>query len=136
MRLISLTACVISTVSFGAFASADSSEIVKPTLVLKQIVEGMPNENKKEVGVFAASFKPGDKTPTHTHNFPVTVYVLEGAFTLALKGKDPITVKAGEAMVEPANVEMTGFNPSTEDITKVVIYYVNTPGSPFLNPMH
>jgi quercetin dioxygenase-like cupin family protein len=37
----------------------------------------------------------------HTHRFPVTVYVLEGAFTLELKDRPPIIVKAGEAIVEP-----------------------------------
>jgi quercetin dioxygenase-like cupin family protein len=39
----------------------------------------------------------------------VTVYVLEGAFTLDLEGQAPLTVKAGEAMVEPPNVNMTGY---------------------------
>jgi len=43
------------------------------------------------------------------YRFPVTVNVLEGAFTLELDGRPPITVKAGEAMVEPPNVAMTGY---------------------------
>jgi len=88
------------------------------------------------VRVLTASFKPGDKTVTHTHRFPVTVYVLEGSFTLNLKGQAPITVKAGEAMVEPPNVEMTGYNPSATEPTKVVIFYVSTPNTPFLDMSH
>ena len=75
--------------------------------------------------VLTATFKPGDKTVYHTHRFPVTVYVLEGAFTLDLKGRPPVTVKAGEAMVEPPNVAMTGYNPSATEMTKVVIFYVS-----------
>jgi quercetin dioxygenase-like cupin family protein len=110
--------------------------IAKPNLVLQQVVEGMPKDEKQSVRVMTASFKPGDKTVHHTHRFPVTVYVLEGAFTLELEGKPPLTVKAGEAMVEPPNVAMTGYNPSATEPTKVVIFYVSTADTPFLDPLH
>lgn len=125
-----------SVLAIAAPALADGSGPVKPNLILNQVVEGLPTGTKSEVRVLTAMFKPGDKTPHHTHDFPVTVYVLEGAFTLELKGQSPITVKAGEAYVEPPNVEMTGFNRSTTDVTKVVIFYLSTPGKPFLNPLH
>jgi quercetin dioxygenase-like cupin family protein len=72
----------------------------------------------------------------HSHRFPVTVYVLEGTFTLELEGHEPIVVKAGEALVEPPNVLMTGYNRSTSEPTRVVIFYVSDPGSPFLDPHH
>jgi hypothetical protein len=45
-------------------------------------------------------------------------------------------VKAGEALVEPPLVEMTGYNRSTTEPTKVVIFYVSTPDTPFLDLMH
>jgi quercetin dioxygenase-like cupin family protein len=38
----------------------------------------MPKGERQEVRVFAVTVKPGDKTPFHSHRFPVTVYVLEG----------------------------------------------------------
>ena len=66
-------------------------------MVLQQVVEGLPTDDKQTVRVMTAIFKPGDKTVYHTHRFPVTVYVLEGAFTLELDGRPPLTVKAGEA---------------------------------------
>ena len=93
---------------------AQEGGLAKPDLVLQQIVEGLPSDAKQAVRVLTATFKPGDKTVYHSHRFPVTVYVLEGAFTLDLEGRPPITVHAGEAMVEPPNVAMTGHNPSTE----------------------
>lgn len=108
----------------------------KPNLVLQQIVEGLPKDDRQEVRVLTATVNPGGKTPPHTHRFPVTVYVLEGAFTLELKGRAPITVKAGEAMTEPPHTEMTGYNPSKTDPTKVVIFYVSTPNTPFLDLLH
>jgi quercetin dioxygenase-like cupin family protein len=117
-------------------APAQESGLAKPNLVLRQIIEGMPKVDKQEVRVLTASFKPGDKTVFHTHSFPVTVYILEGAFTLELEGRAPITVKAGEAMVEPPNVKMTGYNRSATEPLKVVIFYVSGPDTPFLDMAH
>ena len=117
-------------------ALAQEQGVVKPELLLSKILQGMPKGDRQEVRVLTASFKPGDKTLFHTHRFPVTVYVLEGAFTLDLKDRPPLTVRAGEAMVEPPNVAMTGYNPSATEPTKVVIFYVSTPDTPFLDPLH
>ena len=72
-------------------------------------------------------------TPFHTHRFPVTVYVLEGTFTLEMEGRAPVVVTAGQAMVEPPQVKMTGYNRSSSDLTRVVIFYVSEPGTPFLD---
>src|SRR5512141_465296 len=113
---------------------AAGPNIAKPNLVLQQVVEGLPRDEKQTVRVMTATFKPGDKTVYHTHRFPVTVYVLEGAFTLELDGRAPITVKAGEALVEPPNVAMIGYNRSSET-TKVVIFYVSANDTPFLDLM-
>ena len=50
--------------------------------------------------------QPGQKTPFHTHRFPLTLYVLEGGFTLELEGQPGVILHAGESMVEPPNVKM------------------------------
>jgi quercetin dioxygenase-like cupin family protein len=115
---------------------AAAPNIAKPNLVLQQVVEGLPRDEKQTVRVMTATFKPGDKTVYHTHRFPVTVYVLEGAFTLELDGHAPITVKAGEALVEPPKVAMTGYNRSATEPTKVVIFYVSANDTPFLDLLH
>src|SRR5437016_5292799 len=94
---------VLAGALFGGEAAAQHAGFAKPDMALQQMVEGLPRDEKQFVRVLTATFKPGEKTVTHTHRFPVTVYVLEGAFTLELKGKGPIVVKAGEALVEPPN---------------------------------
>jgi quercetin dioxygenase-like cupin family protein len=63
----------------------------------------------------------------------VTGYALEGAFTLEVEGREPVTVRAGEAMVEPPHVKMTGYNRSTTEPIKLVIFYVSEPDTPFLD---
>lgn len=134
MRFSTLFACIFSVTALANAALADGG-LAKPNLVLKQVVEGLPRDAKSEVRVLTAVFKPGDKTVTHAHDYPVTVYVVEGVFTLELKGEPPKTIKAGEAMVEPPNTEMTGYNRSATEETKVVIFYVSVPDGPFLKPL-
>ena len=116
-------------------AVAQENSTARPNIIHRELVAGMPRGDRQEVHVITASFKPGDKTVFHTHRFPVTVYVLEGAFTLELEGRAPVTVKAGEAFVEPPNVKMTGHNRSTEPL-KVVVFYFSDPGTPFLDLVH
>jgi quercetin dioxygenase-like cupin family protein len=95
----------------------------------------MPRGERQEVRVLTATIKSGDKTPFHTHRFPVTVYMLEGAFTLEMEGRPPVTIKAGQAMVEPPNVKMTGHNRSATDPIRLVIFYVSDPDTPFFDPV-
>ncbi len=117
----------------GILPAMAQDGLARPNPVFKQVVEGMPRGAEQEVRVMTASFKPGDKTVFHTHRSPVTVYILEGAFTLELDGKPPVVVKAGEAFVEPPNVRMTGHNRSATEPLKLVIFYVSDPETPFLD---
>ena len=115
---------------------AQDRGVAKPDLLVREIVQGMPKGERQEVRVLTATLKPGDKTPFHTHRFPVTAYILEGAFTLEMEGREPITVKAGQAMVEPPHVKMTGYNRSSTEPLRVLIFYVSDPDTPFLDPAH
>ena len=124
--------------AFGpsAQAQAQAPGQAAPKLVLKESVQQMPRSETQEVRVLTASFKPGDKTVFHTHRSPVTVYVLEGQFTLDLEGRAPVVISAGQAYVEPPGVKMTGYNQSATEPLRVVIFYVSEPGTPFLDPAH
>jgi quercetin dioxygenase-like cupin family protein len=126
---------VFLALAIGLPAIAQDRGVAKPDLLLREIVQGMPKGEKQEVRVLTATVKPGDKTPFHTHRFPVTVYVLEGAFTLEMEGRAPVTIKAGQSMVEPPNVKMTGYNRSSTEPLRVVVFYVSDPDTPFLDPV-
>src|SRR5213594_3198485 len=117
-------------------AMAQEQGVIKPQLLLSEIINGMPKGDTQEVRVLTASFKPGDKTVFHTHRFPVTVYILEGAFTLEMEGSQPDTIKAGQPIVMPAHVRMTGYNRSNTEPLRVVIFYVSDPDTPFLDQIH
>jgi quercetin dioxygenase-like cupin family protein len=121
---------------FVALITGSPSMAQPPPPLLREIVQGMPRAERQEVRVITATLKPGEKTPFHSHRFPVTVYVLEGTFTLEIEGRAPITVGAGQAMVEPPQVKMTGYNRSSTEAMRVVIFYVSDPDTPFLDPAH
>lgn len=125
----------LALVAMAAPSMAQELGTTKPQLVLKEIVQGMPKGEKQEVRILTASFKPGDKTPFHTHRSPVAVYVLDGAFTLEIEGRKPITVEAGMALLEPPHVKLTGYNRSSTEPLRVVIFYVSDPGTPFFDPV-
>jgi quercetin dioxygenase-like cupin family protein len=126
----------MAAVSLAGAAAAQEPAMARPDLVLREVVAGMPKGDRQEVRVFTATIEPGQKTPFHTHRSPVTVYILEGAFTLELEGQPARIVKAGESMVEPPHVKMTGYNRSATETLKLVIFYVSDPDTPFLDPAH
>ena len=123
------------TIVASALASGDAAGQARPEPAPRETVTGMPRGERQEVRLLTATIKPGDKTLFHIHRFPVTVYMLEGAFTLEMEGRPPVTIKAGEAMVEPPNVKMTGYNRSATDTIRLVIFYVSDPETPFFDPV-
>lgn len=135
MKRVHLLLAFAALACGAAPGMAQEAGPVKPNLVLREIINDMPRGDQQEVRVLTATVKPGDTTPFHTHRSPVTVYVLEGAFTLEIQGREPVVVRAGEAMVEPANVPMTGYNRSSTDPLRVVLFYVSDPDTPFLDPV-
>ena len=127
---------VLFAVLFSLLATAQERGVIKPQLLLSEVVQGMPKGENQEVRVLSASFQPGEKTMFHTHRFPVTVYVMEGTFTLEMDGREPVAVKSGQAMVMPPNVKMTGHNRSGSEPLRLVVFSVSDPGTPFLDPVH
>ena len=121
----------ISGLTVGWTASARERGAAKLTPLWRQVVGDMPGGGEQEVRVLHARLGPGDVTPRHSHRFPVTLYMLEGAFTLELDGREPVTVRAGESFVEPPHVAMTGRNPSEDASAAMVLFYVSTPDAPF-----
>jgi quercetin dioxygenase-like cupin family protein len=135
MRTSISVSVTLALLLMGSPSPAQEAGLARATLVLQEVLTGMPRGERQEVRVFTASFKPGDRTVFHTHRFPVTVYILEGAFTLEVEGQAPVIVKAGQAFVEPPHVKMTGYNRSGTEPLRLVIFYMSDPDSPFLDPI-
>lgn len=130
---IAILSLAVARLGIAQVPASAPKNVVRPNELLKQVVTGMPRDSAQEIRVITAIFHPGDRTVFHTHPRPVTVYVLEGTFTLEMEGRKPAIVHAGEAFVEPPNVRMTGHNHSAIEKTRVVVFYVSEPGAPFLD---
>ena len=124
---------MIAGLNVGVTRSAMDSGMAKLTPLHREIVSGMPRGESQEIRVLFATLLPGDVTPYHSHRFPVTVYVIEGEFTLRLDGRAPVQIKQGEAFVEPANVNMTGSNEGKAPLM-TALFYVCDPDVPFADP--
>ncbi|WP_167434258.1 cupin domain-containing protein [Mesorhizobium helmanticense] len=124
----------ISGLTVGVTTSARETGAAKLKVLHREATAAMPKAPDQEIRVLLATLDPGDCTPYHSHRFPVTVYMLEGAFTLELDGREAITVKAGEIFVEPPLVKMTGRNLDAGQTARMVLFYVSDPNVPFADP--
>ena len=98
-------------------------------LIDKEVLAGLPDQ---EANVMLAEMPPGWIGGKHYHPGHVFVYVLEGAMTLELEGKDPVTIKAGEIYHELPNQVMLAKNPSATEGLKLMVFQVGTHGKPMM----
>lgn len=121
---------MIAGLAVGVTMSARDAGMAKLTPLHRERVSSMPNAPEQEIRVLFATLLPGDETPRHFHRFPVTVFMLEGKFTLELEGRTPVEIAAGEVFVEPAGVTMTGYNRGDAP-ARMALFYVCEPDTPF-----
>ena len=126
---------MIAGLTVGMTRSAQELGMAKLTPIHREVVGGMPMQPEQEVRVLFSTLLPGDVTPYHSHRYPVTVYMLDGTFTLELDGREPVAIEAGEVFVEPAGINMTGFNKSNVP-ARMALFYVCAPDAPFADPVN
>jgi quercetin dioxygenase-like cupin family protein len=68
----------------------------------------------------------------HYHSGPVTVYVLEGAFTIDEDGKPRRTFRAGVTYEEPVGTPMQARNLSAGEPTQILVVQATKPGEPMM----
>jgi quercetin dioxygenase-like cupin family protein len=119
------------SVSLVGIASGQQARPDPP--VLTELSSEFPKDDQLEARVLTATLQPGSTSPWHTHSAPVVVYVIEGTITLEFDGREPISKKAGEALLEPINVKLRAAN-NGQTPTRVVIFQVSPPKAPFLTP--
>lgn len=126
-------ATMTAALTVGVTRSAQDSGMAKLTPLHREVMHGMPTAQDQEIRVLFATLLPGDVTPYHSHRHPVTVYMLEGTFTLELDGRDPVNIEAGQVFVEPSDVNMTGSNKGDVP-ARMALFYVCEPNEPFADP--
>ena len=80
-------------------------------------------------------YAPGQSSPPHRHNAHVLVYVLEGALVMGVKGKEPVTVSAGQTFYEsPTDVHEVSRNASDSAPAKFLVILIHDPGASTMLP--
>ena len=69
-------------------------------------------------------FAPGAGFPKHSHPGEEIAYVLEGSLEYQLKGKPPITLKAGDAVFIPAGTIHAARNVGSGNAKELATYIV------------
>lgn len=123
-----------AALTVGVTRSAQDTGMAKLAPLHREVVRGMPVAQDQEIRVISAVLHAGDVTPRHSHRHPVTVYMLEGTFTLELEDRQPVDIGTGQVFVEPSGITMTGRNKG--DVTaRMVLFYACDPGAPFADPV-
>jgi quercetin dioxygenase-like cupin family protein len=134
--------CVCALVVVGAMVGsilgvqglyADEKEY-KSTAKITKLIEGksLSGLEGQEANVFVAEMPAGWVGGKHYHPGHVFVYVLEGAMTLNLDGKDPVTIQAGEIYHETPGQKMLAENVSASEDLKLIVFQVGTAGKPVM----
>jgi quercetin dioxygenase-like cupin family protein len=89
----------------------------------------------KVADMVTVEYGPGQSSPPHRHNAHVLVYVLEGALQMGVKGKEPVTISAGQTFYEsPADVHEVSRNASTTQPAKFLAILIHDPGAATMLP--
>ena len=79
-------------------------------------------------------FEPGAVSIKHSHPGEEVAYVLEGTLEYTLEGKQPITLKAGEALFIPSGVAHVAKNVGGTKASELATYIVKT-GKTLVEPV-
>ena len=101
-------------------AAGDSTSLLKTEL---QGVDGM------EVNIVDYDVGPDWVTDRHIHPGHVFVRVTEGTLEVAVEGKEPQTIAAGEVLYEQPNQPMVGRSVSAEGV-KFTVFQIGPTGEP------
>jgi quercetin dioxygenase-like cupin family protein len=125
-----ITAALILSLSLaGGTLRAQEPTI---TSLLSKDLAGMPG---KELLMITVEYAPGGSDPVHRHHALAMVYVLEGSVVMQVKGKAPVTLRAGDTFYEePGDVHTVARNASQTAPAKFLVFFVKDKSAPILVP--
>lgn len=108
----------------------------KPATVQPLLTEPLTGIPGKEVMLLTVEYLPGGASLPHRHDADVFVYVLEGALTMQVDGKEPVTVRKGETFRErPNDIHRQSSNASKTEPARFIVFMVKDQGKPTTRPL-
>lgn len=126
------TALFLVAAALVAAAALAADGPAKTNPLRSQPLDGIPN---KVADMLTVEYAPGQSSPPHRHNANVLVYVLEGALVMGVKGKEPVTVSAGQTFYEsPADIHEISRNASSTERAKFLVVLIHDQGAATMLP--
>ncbi len=131
MRCSLLVLAITALLAGVGRVAADPAAAAVSTLSTHDLV-GTPG---KEVVVLTVEYPPGGSSAPHRHDANVFVYVLEGTVVMQVRGKEKMTLSAGQTFYEgPSDVHVVSANASTSRPAKILVTMIKDKGAPLSRP--
>lgn len=129
-RTFTAFSLVAAVLVAAAALAADSPAKTVP--LRSQPLDGIAN---KVADMLTVEYAPGQSSPPHRHNANVLVYVLQGSLVMGVKGKEPVTVSAGQTFYEsPSDIHEISRNASTTQPAKFLVVLIHDQGASTMLP--
>ena len=107
-------------------ASRDSAPAVDD--LLRRV---LANDPEREALMLTVEYQPRGSSLPHRHDAQVFVYVLEGAMTMQLDGKPPVTLRRGQTFYEgPNDIHRVSANASKTEPAKILVFMIKDKTQP------
>jgi quercetin dioxygenase-like cupin family protein len=116
----------------GSHVLHAQQEPIKRTVLVKTDLEGIEG---KEAILFLAELAPGAVGGKHYHSGTEVFYAVEGAFTHEPEGKPPVTLKQGQAGINPHKGVHYIRNASTTGPARILGCLIADKGQPMTVPV-
>jgi quercetin dioxygenase-like cupin family protein len=119
MRIMAIAALIVGSGLALHMAQAQAPGITRTDLQRHDL--SVPGREVVQVRV---DFAPGVVAPAHNHPGEEIVYAIEGLLEYRLKGKPPVTLKAGEVLFIPAGTIHEVKNVGSGNAAELATYVV------------
>lgn len=90
----------------------------------------------KEAQILTVEYPPGGHNVAHRHNAYGFIYVLEGSIVMAVNGKKPVTLTAGQTFCEgPNDIHTIDRNASKTEPARFLVFLLKNKNAPVLIPV-
>jgi quercetin dioxygenase-like cupin family protein len=122
----------LGAIGANGLSAQERRETYVPPAQMERMSQREVPDQQLVVTVDRYTLAPGYVGGRHYHSGPVTVYILEGTFTIDEDGKPQRTFQAGQIYEEPIGTPMQARNLSTSQPSRILVVQVSKPGEPLM----
>jgi quercetin dioxygenase-like cupin family protein len=127
--------CLVSVLA-GVSQSAPAGTNPADAIVVQLLTEQLADIAGKELEVITVEYPPGGGSLPHRHDAYVIVYVLEGSVQMRVRGRELVTLHAGQTFLErPEDVHEVSRNASATAPAKFLVVALKASDKPLSRPV-